>query len=98
MTDHHLKTWQVPFDALWDGSKTFEVRRNDRDFKVGDTLTLQEWFVDHVRWGERIIDARISYILHGGFGLEPGFCCLSLTDIRKRFYEGETEPDREDPS
>ena len=31
------------FESIWDGSKTFECRLNDRDFHTGDYLLLQEW-------------------------------------------------------
>lgn len=33
---HALKTWLDPFDAVWRGLKTHEVRKNDREFRVGD--------------------------------------------------------------
>lgn len=40
---HKLKTWPVYFDASWRKLKPFELRVNDRDFRVNDTLTLQEF-------------------------------------------------------
>ena len=40
---HDLKTWPRHFQAIWDGRKSFEMRRNDRGYKVGDTLILREW-------------------------------------------------------
>lgn len=40
---HQLKTWPMYFTALRQGSKTFELRENDRQFKVGDTLQLREF-------------------------------------------------------
>lgn len=40
---HELKTWPRYFERLLDGTKTFEVRKNDRGFKVGDVLWLREW-------------------------------------------------------
>lgn len=43
MTRHDLKVWPAYFEAIVDGTKSFEVRRNDRDFKVGDRLTLREF-------------------------------------------------------
>ena len=37
---HELKTWPQFWPALCDGSKTFELRKNDRGFEVGDILIL----------------------------------------------------------
>lgn len=32
--EHDLKTWRPPFRALWDGTKTFELRKNDRNYRT----------------------------------------------------------------
>lgn len=41
--DHELKTLPHHFAAIQDGSRRFDVRFNDRDFKVGDSLLLREF-------------------------------------------------------
>ena len=44
MTEHHiLKSHPKYFDGLWYGEKTFEIRVNDRDFRVGDFATFREF-------------------------------------------------------
>lgn len=40
MTKHTLKLNDRYFDAVANGIKTFEIRKNDRGFHVGDTLEL----------------------------------------------------------
>lgn len=39
---HQLKCEAKYFEELCSGAKTFEVRKNDRDFHVGDYLALNE--------------------------------------------------------
>ena len=41
--EHDLKCQPPYFQSLIDGSKTFEIRFNDRHFGVGDVLKLREW-------------------------------------------------------
>lgn len=43
MKVHFLKTWPGFFLALQKGEKTFELRKNDRDFVCGDVLNLKEF-------------------------------------------------------
>jgi Domain of unknown function (DUF3850) len=38
---HKLKTWPLYFSAVRGGWKPFEIRKDDRDYKVGDVLILQ---------------------------------------------------------
>jgi hypothetical protein len=79
MKHHNLKTWPKHFDAVARGEKTFEARKNDRDFQVGDTLTLQRFNPKTQEFTGAEIDARVSHILHGGaFGIETGHCILSI--------------------
>ncbi len=47
MTIHELKTEPQFFHAIIAGLKTFEIRFNDRNFKVGDELRLREYDTDH---------------------------------------------------
>jgi hypothetical protein len=79
MQIHTLKTWPVYYRALADGSKTFEVRRNDRDFAIGDVLELREWDPETAVFTGREMGKVVSYVLRGGsFGIDPAFCVLGL--------------------
>ena len=77
MAKHELKTWSEYFQAVLNGSKTFEVRKNDRSFKVGDLLLLREW--DNIEYTGDTALFKITYILQGGnFGIEAGYCVLGI--------------------
>ena len=79
---HTLKTLPEYLEAVGCGEKTFEVRRNDRDFLNGDGLHLREWHSDSGTYGFRSITCRVSYVLKGAeaikFGVRPGFCVLGI--------------------
>ena len=84
---HQLKTWPIPFSAVKDGSKTYEVRKNDRDFQVGDLVQL--WYFDpdahwqdgspNGRYSGDYVMAVITYLTPGGaFGLPEGMCVFAF--------------------
>lgn len=45
MTTHILKTLPIFFEAVFNGTKKFEIRKNDRDFQVNDILILAEYHI-----------------------------------------------------
>lgn len=80
---HMLKTWPAPFQALVDGTKTFEVRLNDRDYKVGDWLHLVAWDPDAGKGLGVSAHAPVRYVLHGGrFGIEKDHVVMGLGEVR----------------
>lgn len=43
MSTHELKTHPEYFRKVWNGKKTAELRFDDRDFMIGDTVILKEF-------------------------------------------------------
>lgn len=87
MTEHNVKSWTTLFPEALAGRKTHDIRVMDRDYKVGDTLVLQEY-----DWGEKVYTGRaatfnITYITSAdhvpcAFSptyLHPKVCVLSIT-------------------
>ena len=60
---HKLKTWPCFFEEVFQGRKQFEIRKNDRDFKVGDTLLLEEYDIDSESYTGRHCHREVTYIL-----------------------------------
>lgn len=79
---HEIKCWIPFFDELRSGIKTFEVRRDDRLYKVGDEIVINEYNNEIGFITGRFIHREISCILPGGqFGIQPGYCVLGLKII-----------------
>ncbi len=78
--EHDLKVWPQFFIKLKSGEKTFELRRADRNYQIGDTLLLREWNPMTERYTGERVQRRITYITRGpGFGIEAGYVVLALS-------------------
>lgn len=86
MSEHNLKIAPVYFDAVADGSKTVELRKDDRGYDVDDTLVLREFQPAHWCHGEwidahytgRECRAVVTHITTGDDWLQPGIVALSI--------------------
>lgn len=89
MRTHELKLSTKYFKDVEKGIKTFELRKNDRDFKVGDTLILKEYYQGDIDYKDGIyspphytnkkIVKKIVYILQGGqYGLDEDYVILGI--------------------
>ena len=85
MTIHKLKLNAAYYDDSASGIKTFEIRNNDRNFKVGDILELREYawsvfdgkgaYTGDVHW------KIITYIMDDGEYLRDGYVGLAVSPI-----------------
>lgn len=73
---HEVKLAAMYYDDVKTGKKTFELRKNDRNYKEGDKLHMLE-FKDGRHTG-RTISADIVYLLEEYTGLTEGYCILGI--------------------
>lgn len=82
---HDVKLGITFFDDVKTGRKTFELRKNDRGYKEGDTIVLHE-YKDGTTTG-RTITKKIVYMLEDFTGLEDGYCILGLGEAAETLQE-----------
>ena len=75
-TTHQIKLASMYYDDVVNGRKTFELRKNDRRYRVGDILEMRE-FKDGKETG-RYIKAKITYMLEDYEGIKEGYCILGI--------------------
>ncbi|MDR2866228.1 MAG: DUF3850 domain-containing protein [Methanomassiliicoccaceae archaeon] len=76
---HELKIKPEYFLAVRSGHKKFELRKNDRNFKIGDELILCEW--DENGYSGEKVRCRIEYLLKGHDGLGEDYVILGISLI-----------------
>ena len=66
------------FQEIESGRKDFELRKNDRDYRVGDLVFLEE-SVNGIKTGRMIGGLRIKYVLRDckEWGLLGGYCIFT---------------------
>lgn len=77
---HDVKLGTTFFDDVKTGRKTFELQKNDRGYKEGDTIVMHE-YKDGTTTG-RTIEKKIVYMLEDFTGLEDGYCILGLGEVK----------------
>ena len=82
---HDVKLGATFFEDVKTGRKTFELRKNDRGYKEGDTIVLHE-YKDGTTTG-RTIMKKIAYMLEDFTGLEDGYCILGLGAVEETLRE-----------
>lgn len=92
---HELKCWPPHFGHLLDGRKRFEVRLNDRNFRVGDTIKFREWLHSRGGWHDdahytgRNLWMRVRYVLNPRPDFDPvcgllaGYVVLDVEPINE---------------
>lgn len=76
---HELKIHKHYYDFIINGYKTFELRKNDRNYEVGDIIHfVKENGEDFLNNSNNIFE--ITYILQNvpQYGLCNDFCILSI--------------------
>jgi hypothetical protein len=81
---HILKTWPEYYKAIVNPNplhrKHLEIRKNDRKFKVGDILLLQEYSVEHGYSG-REAKRIVTHILKDSPWVPNGYVAMSIVEI-----------------
>ena len=88
---HEVKSWPHLFEAIMAGQKRHELRRNDRDYRVGDVLILREYLPASGEYSGRQLTVEVTYLTSTSTPcaisdsvLMDGYCILSV-----RLLEGE---------
>ena len=78
---HKLKILPEFFAPVVKGDKTFEIRKNDRNFKVGDLVRLLEYNPETQRYSGQHCLVYITYILNSKEFCKPGFIVFSFVKL-----------------
>lgn len=73
---HDIKIDTAYLDAVIDGSKTFEIRCNDRDYKDDDTLIMKE-----TQFPWRKVSASICYVTN--YRQQHGYVVFGIKDVKE---------------
>lgn len=83
---HDLKTWSEPWAYVASGHKTYEVRRDDRDYQVGDLLLLREYDPEASAFTGWAVLVQVKHVTRGPPSpLPEGVVVLGIEVISRSF-------------
>ena len=88
MKTHAVKSWPRFFQQVLDGNRNHELRRNDRDYRIGDRMELREFDPKSGDYTGRMCVVKISSITSSKEpcavseeALHRDFCILSVKPV-----------------
>lgn len=97
MMNHQLKCWPEYFQAMKSGAKSFEVRKWDRPYNMGDTLRLREYDPATMEFTGDEVERTVTYLLDmtylPGDNIPhfAGYVVLGLADPEAAIFRVEAE-------
>lgn len=82
---HSVKIQPHYFNDVLTGRKTFEVRKNDRNYRVGDYIALNEWCDTKKEYTGRCCLVYIDYLIADEYCKE-GFVIMSIKPCAVKRY------------
>ena len=79
--EHEVKISTEFFNDVASGKKPFEVRINDRDYRVDDTLRLKGYLLETKEYTGEMCIKKITYILDSPTYMQQGFVILGLAEV-----------------
>lgn len=76
MSEHDLKCWPEYYAEVDAGRKTFEIRKDDRGFRVGDVLLLREYEPQSKTYTGRSCRRVVTYVTN--FGQPSGYVVMAI--------------------
>ena len=78
---HNLKILPEYYLELVSGAKTFELRKDNRNYQIGDTVVFSILNSDGIITPSNTI-WKITYVIRGGqYGLDKEYCIFSLIPV-----------------
>lgn len=83
--EHELKCHPKYLGRISEGTKTFEIRKNDRDYQVGDTLILRA-YDEKLGWPDHgVYDTVVAKVVYFTTEFQqPGYCVLGIQVIDEK--------------
>lgn len=80
---HELDSYIDQFEDIVKGLKTFMCGFDNKSFRVGDILKINEYDRDAILYTGRFVEVRVTYLQQGGEnGLPEDFIIMSIKKIR----------------
>lgn len=89
MKKHDLKIRPMYYRDVVSERKTFEIRKNDRGFNVGDILHLREYleYGDKGEYTGNSCYVKVTYILTSFEAISSPYCVLSVKFMYEQPYD-----------